>query len=158
MAAEILRARGLRYDFRVAGTVSPTVRNKRECRALTFLGQVARNKIADEFAKADLFVLPSLAEGSATVTYEALALGIPVITTRAAGSPVRDGVDGAIVPERAPEALADAIERIAEDRKLRESMSRSARCYGNRYNWHRYASEIRSLLTAAGVFHAGQMQ
>jgi len=50
-------------------------------------------------------VLPSLAEGSAGVIYEALASGFAVITTESAGSVVRDGIEGFIVPEGDPQAL-----------------------------------------------------
>ena len=49
-------------------------------------------------AAADVFVFPSLFEGSAVVTYEALACGLPSIVTPNAGSVVRDGVDGFHVP------------------------------------------------------------
>jgi len=62
------------------------------CRSLSFLGRVPRDRIHEEFQTADLFVLPTLAEGSAEVTYEALAAGLPVITTKSAGSVVRDGI------------------------------------------------------------------
>ena len=44
--------------------------------------------------------------------------GVPVITTPNAGSIVRNGVDGFIVPIRSPDALADAIARYQMDRKL----------------------------------------
>ena len=49
-------------------------------------------------ASADVFVFPSLFEGSAVVTYEALAAGLPSVVTPSAGSVVRDGVEGFIVP------------------------------------------------------------
>ena len=49
-------------------------------------------------ARADVFVFPSLFEGSAVVTYEAIACGLPSIVTPEAGSVVRDGVEGFLVP------------------------------------------------------------
>lgn len=79
-----------------------------------------------EFLRADLFVFPSLAEGSASVVFEALAAGVPVITTRAAGSVVEDGREGLIVPERDPEALAAAIHQIVSDRELRSGLAARA--------------------------------
>jgi len=89
-----------RYEFRVAGNVERSVANQEQCRHLKFLGRIPRAQIAGEFAAADLLVLPSLAEGSAETTYEALACGVPVVTTLEAGSVVRDGIDGRIVPRR----------------------------------------------------------
>ena len=142
MAADRLRGRGRRYEFRVAGGVAPEVRDKPVCRALSFLGRVPRATIADEFATADVLVLPTLAEGSASVTYEALAAGVPVITTHAAGSVVRHNVDGLIVPERDPDALAAAIEHIVEDRGRRNDMAAAARAHATAYSWRHYGERL----------------
>src|SRR6266446_5101169 len=65
MAAEKLRSQGGSYEFRVAGNVSSRIASQRVCRHLTFLGRIPRDQIQEEFAAADVFVLPSLAEGSA---------------------------------------------------------------------------------------------
>ena len=53
---------------------------------------------------------------------------------RSSGSVVRDGVEGLIVPERNAEAIADALTRIAADRRLRESMSAAALAAATRYS------------------------
>jgi glycosyltransferase involved in cell wall biosynthesis len=82
----------------------------------TFLGPVPRPAMAGLYGWADLFVLPSLFEGSATVTYEALATGVPVVCTPNTGSIVREGVDGTIVPAGSLEALEDALAAVAEGR------------------------------------------
>lgn len=82
----------------------------------TFLGPVPRPAMAGLYGWADLFVLPSLFEGSATVTYEALASGVPVICTPNTGSIVREGVDGTIVPAGSIEALEGALAAVAEGR------------------------------------------
>lgn len=135
-----------RFDFRVAGGVSAEVRSQPAADALNFLGRVPRDQVKQEFACADVFVLPTLAEGSATVVYEAMAAGLPVITTKAAGSLVRHEVDGLIVPERDPAALVAAIERITQDRDLRDSMGRSAREQARQCNWERYAQSLRDIV------------
>lgn len=83
-----------------------------------FLGPLPRTEMPALFRWADAFVLPSIVEGSATVTYEALLSGVPVITTPNSGSIVEDGVSGRIVPVRNWRALADAIQAYAEDRDL----------------------------------------
>jgi glycosyltransferase involved in cell wall biosynthesis len=145
-AAEKLLVRRVRYEFRVAGNVERSVANQEQCRHLKFLGRVPRVKITGEFAVADVFVLPSLAEGSAETTYEALACGIPVVTTLETGSVVRDGIDGRIVPSRDPEALANAIAEIIEDRQKRERMSRAARDRAHDYTWERYGERLLAAL------------
>lgn len=84
----------------------------------TFLGPVPRTQMPDLYRWADVFVLPSIVEGSATVTYEALLTGLPVVTTPNAGSIVEDRVNGFVVPIRNPGALAEAIGRYADDHSL----------------------------------------
>jgi len=142
MAAEKLTQRGLRYEFRVAGNVKPSVSSKSICRHLDFLGRIPRDEMTREFAVADIFVLPSLAEGSAEAIYEALACGVPVVTTAEAGSVVRDGVEGHIVPSRDPEALANAIAEIVEDRQERARMAQSARQRAREFTQERYGERL----------------
>ena len=142
MAAEKLLSQGLKYEFRVAGNVTDQVRRQPLCRHLNFLGRVPRMNMASEFEAADVPVLPSLAEGSAEAIYEALASGLPVITTRAAGSVVRDGIEGYIVAERDPEALATAVQVLVEDRQKRDAMAQAARERAREYTWKRYGERL----------------
>lgn len=142
LAAEKLAAKNIRCEFRVAGNVSPQIARRTECKHLNFLGRVPRERIAEEYQRADVFVLPSLAEGSAEVTYEAFAAGLPVITTRAAGSVARDGIEGRIVPERDSNTLADAIEQLVEDRALRERMATAARERARDFTWEKYGERL----------------
>jgi glycosyltransferase involved in cell wall biosynthesis len=140
MAAQKLRHRN--YEFRVAGEVTEAVRHHPLTQHLCFLGRVPRSQMQSEYAQADLFVLPTLAEGSAEAVYEALAAGLPVVTTEAAGSVVRDGVEGFIVPERDSVTLADRIEAIAEDRVLRDTMAFAARLRAKDYTWDKYSERL----------------
>jgi glycosyltransferase involved in cell wall biosynthesis len=148
MAAEQLKSHGYKFEFRVAGNVAAPVAQQPPCQHLTFLGRIPRDRIQAEFQQADVFVLPSLAEGSAEVTYEALAAGLPVVTTRSAGSVVRHGVDGLIVPERDPTAIAEAILQITENRSLRDQMSASARQRAADFTWPRYGERLVAALRA----------
>lgn len=77
-----------------------------------FLGRVPRSQMAELYAWADVFVLPSICEGSAMVIYEALNWGLPVITTYNAGSIVRDTVDGFIVPIRTLDQIIQRLQII----------------------------------------------
>lgn len=146
MAAKALTDRRRCYEFRIAGDVQPRVTCQPVCRYLDFLGRVPRDRIAEEYAAADVFVLPTLAEGSAGAVYEALAAGVPVITTPAAGSVVRDGVEGRIVPERDSDALARAIEEVVEDRVRRERMARAARERAKDFTWEKYGERLVAML------------
>ncbi|HEX2117211.1 MAG TPA: glycosyltransferase family 4 protein [Alphaproteobacteria bacterium] len=94
------------------------------------------------FQMADIFVYPSLHEGSAFATYEALASGLPIVTTRNAGSVARDGQEGFIVPIRDVEALMDRIERLYRDKDLRAAMARAARRRAVEFTWARYRERL----------------
>ena len=65
-----------------------------------WLGRFPHAEVPARMASADVFVFPSLFEGSAVVTYEAMACGLPCIVTAEAGSVARHGRDGLIVPAR----------------------------------------------------------
>jgi glycosyltransferase involved in cell wall biosynthesis len=93
---------------------------------LEVIGPVPRSAVAMHFAWADVFVLPTLSEGAANVCYEAMAAGLPVITTPNAGSIVRDGQEGLIVPIRDIAALANAIELLSADVGLRLRLGANA--------------------------------
>ncbi len=69
------------------------------------------------------------AEGLPTVVIEAMAAGTPVIGSRHAGitEAIEDGVTGFLVPERAPEALAAAMRRLADEPGLRDRLGGNAR-------------------------------
>ncbi|MBA2435795.1 MAG: glycosyltransferase family 4 protein [Chthoniobacterales bacterium] len=151
MSADKLATRGHNYTFRVAGNITPSVQRQPVCRHLTFLGRLPRLQLEKEFSTADIFVLPSLSETGPEVNYEALACGIPVVTTPEARAIVRNGVDGLIVPSRDPDALADAISQIIEDREKRDRMSRAARGRARDYTWERYGER---LITALRTFQS----
>lgn len=91
-----------------------------------FVGHVPRSEVMQEYARADVFCLPSLCEGSAMVIYEALAVGLPVITTPNAGSIVRDGQEGFVVPIRNSDAIAERLAQLVFDRQLLSRMSQAA--------------------------------
>ena len=105
-------------------------------------GQVARSEVPRHLAWADVFVFPSICEGSATVVYEALAAGLPVITTPNAGSVVRDGVDGYIIPIRDAGALAEKIDHLAQNPELLMWMSDNARKRALDFSLERYGQRL----------------
>jgi alpha-maltose-1-phosphate synthase len=116
----------------------------RDC--FTHVGNVSHVSVHKYFQDASLFVYPSLHEGSAIAIYEALASGLPVITTANSGSVVRDGSEGFIVPIRDIESIKDRILLLYEDRDLREQMSQNARRLAAQFTWQAYRTKLSSLI------------
>ncbi|ODU00622.1 MAG: glycosyltransferase [Planctomycetes bacterium SCN 63-9] len=112
------------------------------------LGRVPHSEVPDRMANADVFVFPSLFEGSAVVTYEALASGLPCVATPGAGSVVRDGVEGFLVPPRDVAALAERMKRLGLDAELRARMGHAARARAEEYDWPHYHRAICSVVTS----------
>jgi len=130
-------------QFRVVGPVNippPAVAKLKKCAEVT--GSVPRTEVPDHYSWADVFLLPSLCEGSATVCYEALRHGLPVVTTPNAGSIVRDEKEGFIVPIRDGRATAEALKRFIEDRALLQSMSESAKMRARKGSLKAYANRL----------------
>lgn len=91
------------------------------------------------YRQADVFVFPTLVEGMGLVVLEAMASGLPVITTsNGPGDIVRDGVDGFIVPIRDPDAIVEKLECLRSDPNRRAQMGRNARQRALGYTWREY--------------------
>jgi glycosyltransferase involved in cell wall biosynthesis len=107
------------------------------------LGHLPPRELPALFRSATAFVLPSLAEGSALVTYMAMASGLPVIVTEDAGSVVTDGAEGFIVPSRDVESLKRKIVHLYEHRSDAAAMGAAGRrLIAERYTWDHYHQRI----------------
>jgi glycosyltransferase involved in cell wall biosynthesis len=99
---------------------------------------------AAAFAAADLFLLPSLFEGTPLTLIQAMMSGLPIVTTATCG--MKDVIEhertGLLVPIRSSTALVAAIELLRSDRTLRERMGRAARRQAIGYSWDRSAEPV----------------
>jgi glycosyltransferase involved in cell wall biosynthesis len=97
--------------------------------AVRFAGYRSQEEVANILATADVFVLPSFAEGVPVVLMEAMAAGKPVIATRIAGVPelVEDGESGLLVPPGDAASLGAAIARLAGDPAMGQRMGKAGR-------------------------------
>jgi len=115
------------------------------------VGRVGHDAMPNQMARADVFVFPSLFEGSAVVTYEAMACGLPVIVTPQAGSIARHGHEGWEVPARRPEILAEAMLKLGDDPELRACWGRAARQRAEMFDWNRHQQSLAEALEQARV-------
>ena len=124
-AAHMLRQAGREMEFRVAGVSDSEIDWMPFRSELTCLGKIPMEQMKQEYAAADVFVLPSLSEGQAGALLEAMACGLPVIATRESGVDFDPGC-GVTVPAGAPEVLARAIESVVTDRSRRTALAEGA--------------------------------
>ena len=146
-ACRILADRGVAAEFRVVGPYDAREIASPLFTGPTYVGQVPRSQVREEFLRADLFAFPTLVEGFALSHLEAMACGLPVVTTPNCGPAVRDGQDGFVVPPRDPRALADRIQAIISDRALRKRLGASARERAATFSWSQYHERLLAAVT-----------
>lgn len=112
------------------------------------LGQTPRDALLREMSEADVFVFPSLFEGFALVILEAMAAGLPVITTPNTAGPdlIEHGKEGLIVPAGDAKALRAAMESLLNDPERTRSMGRAAHEKAKEYTWEKYGERWEAML------------
>jgi glycosyltransferase involved in cell wall biosynthesis len=114
-------------------------------RRVHFAGFVQARHLPPWYAAADAFVFPTLGDPNGLVVEEALAAGLPVISTANAGdirSRIQDGVTGFVVPAFDSEAFADKMRILASDPLLRSSMSAAAGEVAEDFSLDHYADDF----------------
>jgi len=103
------------------------VKSNRLDHIVTFRGWLDATALRCEYAAADVFVLPSWAEGLSNAMIEALAAGLAVVVTAVGSIPdvIANGRDGLVVPPRDSQALFAALFRVIDDVELRERLANS---------------------------------
>jgi glycosyltransferase involved in cell wall biosynthesis len=104
-------------------------------------------EFAQTYCDAHIFLQPSLFEGTPQTLLEAMACGLPLVTTAVCGmrDVIEDGRNGLLIPARSPDALVDAIERLRASSELRQRLGANARRDAHeRYVWKVVAGPIRS--------------
>jgi glycosyltransferase involved in cell wall biosynthesis len=96
---------------------------------VTLLGAISADAVRDKLMAAHVFVLASWSEPLGVAYMEAMSCEVPTVGTAAGGVPelITDGHDGLLVPPQNPEALADALTRLAEDPDMALSLAQAGR-------------------------------
>lgn len=113
------------------------------------------HRVLEEMAAHDVFVFPSLFEGFGLVLLEAMAMGLPVITTPHTAGPdlIDEGTEGFIVPIRSAGAIAEKLELLRADPALRRAMGEAARLRAERSTWENYRRNLAACVSSALVGH-----
>lgn len=123
------------------------VRNLGITEYVRFMGWVYQENIAQMYQESDVFVLPSLDEGMSNVILEAMASGLPIITSRIPSNLelVDNNVNGIVVDSN--EELIAALLRLIVNKGLREAMGKASLKKSKNYRWSAVADQYLSYLT-----------
>lgn len=123
-----------------------------------FLGEIANADVPDFLWRADIYVQPSISldgqrEAKPVAVQEAMAAGLPIIATPSGGIKdlVKDGINGTLVDERDPQALAEAMVTLIENPSERARMREANREVGRNYDWSHVARQVEETYKSAGV-------
>jgi glycosyltransferase involved in cell wall biosynthesis len=163
-ACSLLRAEECAFQCRIVGKGEL----ERDLRALIaklglegqveLAGPIPREQLLAEYTRASVVVAPCVIgtdgnrDGLPTVLVEAMALGVPVVATDLTGIPelVEDGRTGVLVPQRDPEALAEAIRWVLAEPTLAEALGRAGQARVEReFDLRANVARLRHLLEEA---------
>lgn len=150
-AASILAAQGRRFRIVIAGegplrsALEAQIARQGSGDVVQLLGH--RGAVERLFAALDVYVLCSRSEGMPNTVLEAMASGVPVVSTQVGGADelVLDGHSGLLVPAARPDLLAEAIAKLIDDPALRRLMGEAGR---------RRATEAFSLAAMVGGYQS----
>jgi glycosyltransferase involved in cell wall biosynthesis len=123
------------------------VSRRRENVRITMMGYVSDSEVLSLYAKADVFVYPSLYEGFGLPVLEAMACGCPVITSNVSSLPEVVGDAALLVDPYNVEALAQAMLTVLEDDELKKEMSKRGIAQAQKFSWDKAAAEFLAVCT-----------
>ncbi len=134
-------------DFRLVGpgTVPDATRNTLSSN-VSIIGPVPRLEVHRHYQWADVFLLPSVCEGSATSTYEAMAYGLPLVVTPNTGSIARHQEEGLVIEATDPDAICEAIAQLYDDPDLLHRLGESAQQRAQYGSLTAYAQRLMQLM------------
>lgn len=117
---------------------------------VVFAGSIEDEDLPDLYRGAHLFVYPSLYEGFGLPILEAMACGIPVITSNISSMPEVAGDAAVLVDPRDPEGLASAMASVLTDEALREKLGQKGIARARGFSWDAVARKTLEVYTSLG--------
>ncbi len=116
---------------------------------IRFAGSVPYSELPQKYQQADIFILPSLAEGMPLVVLEAMGTGLPIVVSRVQGIDelVVDGVNGALFDPSDVDGLAHALIKLINTGEDRIKMGKASVARVKPYDWKHIADAYLALYT-----------
>lgn len=151
-AVKLLKEEGLDISLTLVGHIYGSGRGlKRYASLYEYVPFVRRHELREIYLRHDVFVFPSLFEGFGLVVLEALACGLPVITTPHIGDLIVDGENGYVVPIRDVEAIANKLRLFYYNRDLLFKMGHKAVESSRSFTWEEARRRWKEFLHEVGV-------
>lgn len=122
-----------------------------EMAAVAYMGKIPHSRLPEVLAECDVLVFPSFFDGFGQVILEAMAAGLPVITTEATAGPdiIEHEKDGFVITSGDRKELAESMRRFITDRALCSHMGGLAQQKARSFSWNAYGDRWKEILNSA---------
>ncbi len=150
-AVEILHREGHKLSLTIAGggkleqNLKDIISQKELSNVIEITGRIDPEDMPQIYQRSDIFVSASMQEGMSNAMLEAMASGLPIITTRCEGVEELIRENGLVVDEASADAIAKAIKQLVNDLPLCKQMADAARKQAEKYTWNHAAKEYLAL-------------
>ncbi len=146
-AVEILHGEGRKVRFRIVGggqmqqSLKQIASEKNLGDIIELTGRIEPEDMPQVYRQSDIFITASMQEGMSNAMLEAMASGLPIVTTRCEGADELIADNGIIVNNADARTIAGAIKKLADDRQLYKKMTLAARKQAQMFTWNNVASQ-----------------
>jgi glycosyltransferase involved in cell wall biosynthesis len=145
-ALRILKDRNIEFTFDVVGSVMSDITIPdwfNETASIKLHGHLPQKEMKPLLEQSDIYIFPTYTEGSAQSVKEAMAIGLPVITTMQSGAPIEHGENGLLIEDDNVDSLVSTIINLGGNRALQEKLGRNAASTIRKaHTWDNFAKEV----------------
>jgi len=146
-AVEILHREGCEVRSKIVGggqmqqKLKQIISDKNLANIIELTGRIDAEDMPQVYRQSDIFISASMQEGMSNAMLEAMASGLPLITTRCEGAEELIADNGLVVENANAEEIAKAVRKLADDRRTYKRMALAARTQAQKFTWNEVASQ-----------------